>query len=158
MKLKWDEIKRQEKNEKGAAAGAPSVLDEVLPSLPALMEALKLSNKAAAARFEWPNVGGVLEKLQEEAGELAEARHAGDQAHVEHELGDMFFTLVNFARFLNADPEQCLRRANSRFRQRFGLVQRALEAKGSSPETASLAEMESLWQEVKRQLALAEGS
>jgi MazG family protein len=158
VKAKWDEIKRQEKTEKGIVPGAASVLDDVLPSLPSLMEALKLSKKAAATGFEWPTVQGVLEKLQEEANELGEAQQAGDRQHIEHELGDLFFTLVNLARFLNADPEQCLRKANARFRQRFGFVERALVANGSSPEIASLAEMESLWQEAKRQFAGAEGN
>jgi MazG family protein len=158
VKAKWDEIKRQEKTEKGIVPGAASVLDDVLPSLPALVEALKLSKKAAAAGFEWPNVQGVLEKLQEEASELVEAQQAGDQQHIEHELGDLFFTLVNLARFFNVDPEQCLRKANARFRQRFGFVERALVSNGSSPESASLAEMESLWQEAKRKLAGADGN
>lgn len=158
VKIRWDEIKRHEKAEKGITALDPSILHDVLPSLPALMEAAKLSRKAANAGFEWPDAQGVLQKLQEEAGELIEAQEKSDHAEVEHEVGDLFFTLVNLARFLRVDPEQSLRKANARFRQRFGLVEKALAAAGSSPGEASLEEMEDLWQEAKRQLASADGN
>jgi uncharacterized protein YabN with tetrapyrrole methylase and pyrophosphatase domain len=75
---------------------------------------------------------------------------------VEHEIGDLFFTLVNLARFLKVDPEQSLRKTNKRFRQRFGLVEKALADAGSRPEDASVSQMEMLWQRAKRQLAASE--
>jgi MazG family protein len=156
VKIKWDEIKRQEKAEKGAAARETSTLDGVLSTAPALMEALQLSKKAAGVGFEWPDANGVLEKLQEEAAELVEAQRSPDYEHVEHEIGDLFFTLVNLARFLKVDPEQSLRKTNKRFRQRFGLVEKALADAGSRPEDASVSQMEMLWQRAKRQLAASE--
>jgi MazG family protein len=156
VKIKWDEIKRQEKAEKGTAARETSTLDGVLSTAPALMEALQLSKKAAGVGFEWPDANGVLEKLQEEAAELVEAQRSPDYEHVEHEIGDLFFTLVNLARFLKVDPEQSLRKTNKRFRQRFGLVEKALADAGSRPEDASVSQMEMLWQRAKRQLAASE--
>lgn len=151
VKKKWDEIKAQEKRERGAGEEEQSVLDGVLRSLPALMEASKLSKKAAGEGFEWPDIGGVTAKLQEEAVELAEARQSLSHDEIEHEIGDMFFTLVNLARFLHIDPEQALRKTNQRFRERFGYVERTLAGKGIKTSEANLQEMEDLWQEAKRQ-------
>lgn len=151
VKKKWDEIKAQEKRERGADEEEQSVLDGVLRSLPALMEASKLSKKAAGEGFEWPDIGGVTAKLQEEAVELAEARQSLSHDEIEHEIGDMFFTLVNLARFLHIDPEQALRKTNQRFRERFGYVERTLAGKGIKTSEANLQEMEDLWQEAKRQ-------
>lgn len=156
VKVKWDEIKRQERAEKTPGAHEISTLDGVLSTAPALMEALQLSKKAAGVGFEWPDANGVLQKLQEEASELVEAQQSLDYEHVEHEIGDLFFTLVNLARFLNVDPEQALRKTNRRFRQRFALVERALASAGSKPEEASVSQMETLWQEAKRQLSASE--
>ncbi|HEX3685891.1 MAG TPA: nucleoside triphosphate pyrophosphohydrolase [Bryobacteraceae bacterium] len=146
VKQRWDEIKRGEKG--GHIAGSDgSALDGVPRNLPALMEAEKISHKAAGLGFEWPDIGGVVEKLQEEAAELTRARASGDQEHVEHEIGDLLFTLVNLARFLKVDPEQALRKTNARFRRRFGyLEKRAGEAIAGMP----LERMEELWQEAKR--------
>lgn len=146
VKLRWDEIK---KREKGAERGGTreSVLDGVPRNLPALVEAEKISQKAAGAGFEWPEIGGVVEKLQEEAAELAEARADGDQEHIEHEMGDLLFTVVNLARFLKVDPEQALRKTNARFRRRFA----HMEARaGDGIEGMPLERMEELWQEAKR--------
>jgi uncharacterized protein YabN with tetrapyrrole methylase and pyrophosphatase domain len=100
--------------------------------------------------FEWPDVQGVIEKVQEEAAELAAARESRDQAHVEHELGDLLFTVVNLARFLKVDPEQALRKANGRFRGRFGYVEREVAAAGGVMAETPLARMEELWQAAKK--------
>ena len=137
VKVRWDEIKKQEK----APAPEASVLDSVPRNLPALMEAEKIGQKAAATGFEWPNIEGVLEKLQEEAVELAQAQGL---EHIEHELGDLLFTVVNLARFLKVDPEQALRRTNSRFRRRFAHVE------AERGEGDSLEKLEELWQQAKR--------
>jgi len=142
VKQRWDEIKKQEK----AGRESQSVLDGVPRSLPALMEADNISKEAAGAGFEWPDVGGVLEKLQEEAAELTRARQSGDQEHIADEIGDLLFTVVNLARFLKVDPEQALRKTNARFRNRFAHVEKGI---GAFPD-ASLARMEELWQEAKR--------
>jgi MazG family protein len=157
VKQRWDEIKKQEKAEQGRATHA-SVLDGVPRSLPALMEADKISHKAAGVGFEWPDISGVLEKLQEEAEELAKAREAQDRAEMEHEVGDLLFTVVNLARFLKIDPEQALRKTNGRFRRRFAFVERALESEGRALAETSLERMEELWQEAKRAERAGAGS
>jgi MazG family protein len=149
VKLRWDEIKKQEKVAQGATPGA-SALDAVPRNLPALVEAEKIGHKAAGLGFEWPDIEGVIDKLQEEAAELANARASQDQAHIEHELGDLLFTVVNLARFLKVDPEQALRKTNSRFRRRFAHVEAEVHAAGSSLPETPLEKMEELWQSAKR--------
>jgi MazG family protein len=147
---RWDEIKEQEKTINNSASGEKPMLDGVPRSLPALVEAAKLGSKAAAVGFEWPEIGGVLSKIEEEARELAAAHESGEHQHIEHELGDLLFTVVNLARFLKVDPEQALRKANGRFRKRFGYVEKAIAASGSALKSTSLERMEELWQEAKR--------
>ncbi len=141
---RWDEIKKTEKPQtKGLLAGVPR-------SLPALVEAEKIAKKAAGAAFDWENIGQVFEKLQEELGELEQAREAGSQEAIEDEFGDVLFVMVNIARFLNVDPEQALRKTNTKFRTRFEYVERGVEAQGKTLKEAGIQEMERLWQEAKR--------
>jgi MazG family protein len=149
VKKRWDEIKQQEKAAQGIAPAA-SVLDAVPRNLPALMEAEKIGQKAASVGFEWPDVSGVLDKLQEEAAELAAARESHDYAHVEHELGDLLFTVVNLARFLKVDPEQALRKTSARFRNRFAHLEREIAATGGVLSETPLEKMEGLWQAAKQ--------
>jgi len=149
VKVRWDEIKQQERAEKGHAA-AKSVLDGVPRNLPALVEAEKIGAKAAGVGFEWPTIDGVLEKIQEEAREVAEARVEGSREAVEHELGDLLFTVVNLARFLKVDPEQALRKSSGRFRQRFGYVERSVAESRKSFAETPLEELEEFWQAGKR--------
>jgi MazG family protein len=150
VKIRWDDIKKQEKAERGIERPRGSILDDVLPSFPALVEASKLSKKAAGAGFDWPEISGVVEKLQEEAAELAEARDSLSRDEIEHELGDMLFTLVNLARFMKVDPEQALRKTNRRFRGRFAYMESRLADSGTSLNQADLDRMEDLWQEAKQ--------
>jgi tetrapyrrole methylase family protein / MazG family protein len=145
VKLRWDEIKKHEKPA-GASSGE-SVLNGVPRNLPALVEAEKIGQRAASTGFEWPDIGGVMEKLQEEAVELISAEKTGDQEHIEHELGDLLFTVVNLARFLKVDPEQALRKTNRRFRKRFGHVEEQIRVASSG---VSLDQMEQFWEEAKR--------
>lgn len=145
VKLRWDEIKKHEKPT--GTSSSESVLDGVPRNLPALVEADKISHKAASVGFEWPDISGVVEKLQEEAAELTEARETGTPEHIEHEIGDLLFTVVNLARFLKVDPEQALRKTNGRFRKRFTHVEKQIRA---APARISLEQMEDLWQEAKR--------
>jgi MazG family protein len=152
VKQRWDEIKKDEKAAKNQAAGEKPLLDAVPRALPALVEAEKIGHKAAGVGFEWPDIGGVLEKLQEEAREVAAARRDSDQEHVEHELGDLLFTVVNLARFLNVDPEQALRKANRRFRDRFSYIEKAVATEGATLDSTSLERLEELWQEAKKQI------
>jgi MazG family protein len=139
---RWDEIKAEEKQEKGKAPQGR--LDSVPRNLPALVEAQQISSKAAAVGFDWENPGQVLEKLDEELRELAEARESGTPAELEGEIGDLFFVLVNLARKLKVDPEQSLRKTNAKFRKRFAHVEKNATLPG-----ATLSEMEALWQEAK---------
>jgi MazG family protein len=146
---RWDEIKRQEKAEQGAPP-AQSILDAVPGSLPALMESQKLGRKAAGEGFDWPTIDGALDKLKEEADELAEARASGNREHIEHELGDLLFTVVNVARFLKLDAEQALRKANGRFRSRFRGVEKSVSDAGGAMKDVPLEKLEEFWQDAKR--------
>jgi MazG family protein len=142
VKRRWDEIKADEKKDRGETPRG--ILDSIPRNLPALVEAQQINSKAAATGFDWESADDVLEKLDEELKELAGARATGSQSEMENEIGDLFFVLVNLARFLKVDPEQALRRTNAKFRKRFGHVESHAKLPG-----ASLAEMEALWQEAK---------
>jgi MazG family protein len=144
VKRRWDEIKADEKKEKGQ----PQLgrLDSVPRKLPALVEAQQISSKAASVGFDWENPGQVLEKLDEELRELEQARENGTPAELEGEIGDLLFVLVNLARFFKVDPEQALRRTNAKFRKRFAFIESRAKLPG-----ATVGEMEALWQEAKTQ-------
>ena len=119
-------------------------------ALPALVEAQQLTTRAAHVGFDWDNAEQVLGKLHEELAEFDAARRGASQEELEGELGDMLFVLVNLARFVKVDPEQALRKTNAKIRQRFGYIERKLGEQGKSPEEATLAEMDALWEESKR--------
>jgi MazG family protein len=150
---RWDEIKAQEKESNAKRAkGAPppkGLLAGVPRSLPALVEAQKIAAKAAGAGFDWENIDQVVEKLHEELAEIDTARAAGNPAEIEDEIGDLLFVVVNIARFSKVDPEQALRKTNSKFRRRFSHVEDGLAAHGKTPQQASIDEMEALWQAAK---------
>jgi MazG family protein len=140
VRKRWSEIKATEKTKpEGLLEGVPR-------ALPALVEAQQISSRAAQSGFDWPDINGVLDKLEEERRELAAAVTAAER---EHEIGDLLFTLVNIARFHQVDPEQALRRANARFRERFGHVEARLAAQGRTTAQSEIEEMEALWQEAK---------
>ena len=144
---RWDEIKVQEKQDKGEAP--KGLLDSVLRAQPALTEAAQISRKAAGAGFDWPALEPVLDKVREEIDELADARERLGLAEIEGELGDLLFTLVNVARFLKVDPEQALRKTNHKFRRRFAHVESRLAERDTTVQQSTLEEMEALWQEAK---------
>ena len=154
----WEKIKAEEKAEKRAARLARGLdpedhgkgfLDSVPVALPALTRALKLQEKAARVGFDWSEAAPILDKIDEEIGELREALAGGDPAPIRDEFGDMLFSLVNLGRHLKLDSEAALSGTNDKFRRRFHYVEQALEAAGSSLEAATLEEMEALWQEAK---------
>ena len=148
VKKRWDEIKKQEKSSK---QDTPELLlDSISRSTPALVEAQQISSRAARAGFDWTSADQVLEKLEEELGELEAARDSGLREEMEHEIGDILFVIVNIARFLEVDPEQALRKSNARFRRRFAHVERELIARGKQFADSNVNEMEELWQEAKR--------
>lgn len=150
----WEAQKRSEREAKAKEKGdLPSVLDDVPAALPALARAVKLQKRAARVGFDWPDVSGVLEKMAEEIEELRVEQAAGNLEGMADELGDVLFAWTNLARFQKIDPETALRNANSKFERRFRRIEAALAATGRAPESASLEEMEALWQEAKEREA-----
>src|SRR5690554_3795000 len=147
----WEAIKAREKR-------ARPLLDNIPRSLPALLGAQKMSDRVARVGFDWPDVAGSRGKVSEELEELDEAVAAGDRAAIEHELGDLFFALVNFARHHGLDAEQALRKSNDRFRRRFDHVERKVRVahgdwprrEGKPTTGVPLEELEGYWQDAKR--------
>jgi MazG family protein len=141
----WETLKAQERASKRPGA---SLLDDVAMALPALMRAEKLTKRAARINFDWPTPEPVLEKLEEELAELAEARAGGNQEAIAEEMGDILFVMANLARKLGVDPEEALRRANAKFTSRFQHIERRLADQGrEGPQP--LGELEALWVEAK---------
>jgi MazG family protein len=177
----WEAIKAEEKKKRLASGGgkapkppenADSVLAGVSTAMPSLLEAHKLSSRAARIGFDWPNVDGLFDKLHEEVEELREElkdfpapgprpQHRGIagsgaqpvpeelRARMEEEVGDLFFVLVNIARYLSLDPESALKKTNRKFKRRFQWMEGRLREEGRSPEHATVEELESLWQQAK---------
>lgn len=144
----WAAIKTQEKAENGNSAETPpSALDGVPPSLPALSQALNISQKAVELGFEWQNIEGVLEKLVEEAREIATADNHAD---IESEVGDFLFVVVNLARKMKIDPESALRGSNMRFTARFKWMEKLAHRRGLVLQNLSAVEWQLLWQEAKK--------
>ncbi|MEQ3626777.1 MAG: nucleoside triphosphate pyrophosphohydrolase [Marinobacter sp.] len=141
----WEVHKATER----AARGEAGVLDGVALGLPALTRALKLQKRAARVGFDWNDPHAVLAKVAEESGELVEAHASGDADHVEDEMGDLLFVMVNLARHMGVDPETALRRTNGKFTRRFGQIEESLAAQGRTPAEATLEEMDALWTAAK---------
>jgi MazG family protein len=181
----WEALKAQEK-EKRLATGeskntehtddAKSVLAGVSSKMPALLEAYKLSSRAAHVGFDWPEIEGLFAKLEEETAELREELKAAPvkgpsgtgiagsgkpqvapelRERLEGEVGDLFFVLVNIARYLSLDPESALRKTNRKFKRRFQWMEERLRASGRDPQQASMDELETLWQQAKLQEKMA---
>ena len=188
----WEALKAQEKEKKKRLASrggkteeqaggaqsdrAQSVLAGVSSKMPALMEAYKLSSRAAHVGFDWPEMEGLFAKLEEETLELREELKAAPMLHskgqsvgkgiagsgkpqvppelrdrLENEVGDLFFVMVNIARFLALDPESALRKTNRKFKRRFQWMEERLRESGRAPQQASMDELETLWQQAKQQ-------
>lgn len=141
VKQNWEKIKLRE--------GRNSVLDGVPNALPAMIKALRLQEKSKQVGFEWSNKAQVWDKVKEEMEELKEAEKIGIQDKIEEEMGDLLFSLINFARFLQVDPENALERTNKKFIRRFTLME--LEAKKQSRmlHNMTLEEMDDLWNNIK---------
>ena len=164
----WEALKAEERKKRSGDDNPKSVLEGVSSAMPALLEAHKLSSRASQVGFDWSNIQGLFDKLHEETGELqehlkkapasqprglagAEGRKIPDELRekLEVEVGDLFFVLVNIARFLSLDSESALRKTNRKFRRRFQWVEQKLLAAGRTPQQSSMDEMESLWQHAK---------
>jgi MazG family protein len=140
----WEKIKAAERqNGEKPDHGA---LGQIPPSLPALAQSVILQRRAARVGFDWPEISGVIAKLEEE---LAELKAAGDPAARESELGDILFAAVNWARWLDIDPESALRETNAKFRKRFARIEAAAQARGKALTDMTLDEMEAEWQAAK---------
>ena len=142
----WGAVKESE----GKYAKRKSLLDGLPLALPALERARRISERVARMGFDWPNIAGVWKKVQEELAELQKAGQGSSPEPVEEELGDLFFALVNWARFRGIPPEEALRKANRRFMQRFREVERELRRRGKTPKTSTLEEMDHIWNETKK--------
>jgi nucleoside triphosphate diphosphatase len=187
VKRNWEALKVEERKKRlgktadGAlsesaetAVLAPSILAGISSSMPSLLEAHKLSSRAAQVGFDWPNMEGLFDKLAEETGELRQhlqefpapgprpegrgVAGSGRQTvpedlrlRLEGEVGDLFFVLVNIARYLSVDPESALRKTNRKFRRRFEWMERRLHERGAAPDSVSMEELESLWQQAKQE-------
>lgn len=147
----WQAIKRAEK-EGQAEKNRPTLPGENSASMSAMQRATKMQHEAAVFGFDWPNLSPVLDKLQEEAEELREAVANGDKAHIESELGDVMFVLVNIARHLDIDPEMALRGTNQKFIRRFRYVFESMAADGLDINDSELQTMEGYWQRSKREV------
>jgi len=181
----WEAIKAEEKKKRLEAGGGKTTKEEAKPesvlagvssAIPALLEAYKLSSRAAHVGFDWPNVEGLFDKLSEETAELRQelerfpapgprpaqrgiaGSHTGAvtppeelKARLEDEIGDMLFVLVNIARYLSLDPESALKKTNRKFKRRFQWLEQEIRGSGRRLEDATLDEMEELWQQSKAQ-------
>lgn len=157
VKIRWDEIKADEKKqrvERRRARGLPDehnngLLDQVSRAMPANEEALKIQKKASKVGFDWNDPNLVLDKMEEEIAELRAEIAANNAKKIADEMGDMMFVLVNLARHLDVNPEMALRDTNTKFRNRFSYIEQELKKAGTSMSDASLEVMENLWQEAK---------
>jgi len=150
VKVNWATIKAREKAEKGEAAAEPSALDGVQRAMPALAQAMDISQKAVRVGFEWETMDGVLKKLVEEAHEIAAA---ANPAEVESEVGDFLFVAVNLARKLKVDPESALRATNARFIRRFQKLEALARERNLSLPKLDKTTWQSLWEEAKKAVA-----
>lgn len=141
----WDKIKMQTKSQKTQS----DAMDSVSKSLPSLMRSEKLQKKAAKVGFDWPDVSGALQKVEEETQELKKAIEDGDKKGMEEELGDLLFSVVNVSRFLKVDSEEALYHACDKFTNRFRMVEALAKERGIAMESAPLSLLDSLWDEVK---------
>jgi ATP diphosphatase len=184
VKRNWEALKVEERKKRltenaGTTDGtagktAPSILAGISSSMPSMLEAHKLSSRAAQLGFDWPDIEGLFEKLGEETAELRqhlkefpapgprpEGRGVAGSGRpviseelrlrLEEEVGDLFFVLTNIARYLSLDPESALRKTNRKFRRRFQWMEQRLQERGIAPENTSMDELESLWQQAKQQ-------
>lgn len=141
-KQNWEAVKHKEK-------GRESRLDGVPETLPSLIRAQRLQEKASYVGFEWDKIEAVWEKVHEEILELKEAQSEGTFEHIEEEIGDVLFSVVNLSRFLKISSENALRKTNKKFISRFRKVEKELKKRNHSIEDASLAEMDEIWESVK---------
>ena len=146
VKRNWEQIKLKE--------GKASVLSGVPRSLPATVKAMRLQEKAKQVGFEWENKEQVWEKIKEEEAELMQAIQGGNKEEIEEELGDVYFSWINFARFIHVDPENALELTNKKFIKRFTLMEESAKAQQKNMIDMSLEELDNMWNDIKKQQKL----
>lgn len=143
VKKNWEQIKLKE--------GKKSVLSGVPKSLPAMVKAMRLQEKAKQVGFEWETKEQVWEKIEEEKSELIDAVNSGDTSRIEEESGDLFFSVINYVRFLNVDAENALELTNKKFIKRFTKMEEIATANGHHLASMSLEEMDAMWNQIKKE-------
>jgi MazG family protein len=143
VKRNWEQIKLKE--------GKQSLLSGVPKSLPAMVKAMRLQEKAKQVGFEWDTKEQVWEKIEEEEQELLQAVRSKDQNEIEEEMGDLFFSIINYARFLNVDAENALELTNKKFIKRFSEMEAMVNASGKNLHDMTLQEMDAMWNTIKQQ-------
>lgn len=148
----WDELKKAEREASGKVEKLKdSILDDVTIHFPALLEATKLTKKAAKVGFDWETAEQIFDKLREEIDELKAALKTKSEIETEEEIGDLLFVVVNLARHLSADAETALKKTNRKFRKRFAFIEKKLKEQNKKIENVTLAEMDALWNEAKQE-------
>jgi XTP/dITP diphosphohydrolase len=142
VKNNWEKIKMKEKGRKSVLGGVPN-------SLPAMVKAYRMQEKASGVGFDWSNTGDVWEKVGEEIKELHDEVEAGDTEKMEKEFGDLLFSLINYARFIGVNPEDALERTNKKFMRRFTYIEEQTRKNGKGLKELSLSEMDKFWDEAK---------
>lgn len=142
VKKNWEQLKLKE--------GKKSVLGGVPRALPSMVKAMRLQDKAKQVGFEWENREDVWKKIEEESKELHEAVESGDQTEIENEMGDLFFSLINYSRFLNVDAENALELTNKKFINRFTKMETQASESGRSLVNMTLQEMDDMWNQIKK--------
>ena len=146
LNRQWDDIKTREQ---GLSSGHSGLLNNIPKALPALAKAQKITARASRVGFDWPDCDGVFDKITEELNEFQTVWNKSDKKEMEHEFGDIIFSLVNLARFLEIDAENALQKAIGRFQKRFEYVEGQLAQQGTDIRSASLEQMDALWDEAK---------
>lgn len=140
----WEQLKKKENKDR------KSMFDSVPGILPALLKAFRVQSKAARVGFDWPDISGVWEKINEETDELRVEIEAGEQEKVREEMGDLLFSIVNLARFLKVDPEDALRLTTDKFIKRFNYIEQELKKSGRTLQDSTLEEMDEIWERAKK--------
>lgn len=142
----WERLKKKEEGKKQRQ----SILDGIPAALPSLQYARKIQSVVSRVGFDWPDATGVVEKIKEEAEEVLHAMQSHESDQIEDEIGDLLFSIVNFARFTGVDPESALRRTNHKFRKRFHEIEKEAKRRGVQLGDMSLKEMDIIWEEAKK--------
>lgn len=148
---RWETLKRNERRDNGSTTAGSGVLEGLPPTLPDVLMAERLQERAAGVGFDWPDSAGPAAKVREELAEVEVELSVGErsQERLDHEIGDLLFSVVNLARKVGVHPGPALGRANERFRQRFGIVERLAMERGIDIHTAGLPVLDGLWEEAK---------